>query len=253
MYRNVLINHSWLYPCDLTPDHSCQHVDHHGHSRGPLDRCLQSATLSACLHTAALQHCSRSPCVSWGSACWGLTGSCHWNCSSQCSVSAQWPASNIHQTVTTLAQCNTASILHLNIILNNVNYLLSTIYWLCIINIGYIVCKFLPLLRNRQQVHINQLLHFLPLLPHTSYLITTLTQCLCYGDDECFTFCSPQHNFPSEVDIFITLWGVDAQIWKSYSVNFCNITKAKFSYKFSPCWWMHHLSKCTISNQKSFQ
>ena len=112
------INHSWLYHGDLTPDHSCQHVDHHGHSRGPLDRCLQSATLSACLLTAALQHCSRSPCVSWGSACWGLTGSCHWNCSSQCSVSAQWPASNIHQTVTTLAQCTTASILHFKIILN---------------------------------------------------------------------------------------------------------------------------------------
>lgn len=39
----------------------------------------------------------------------------------------------------------------------------------------------------------------------TSYLITTLTQCLCCGDDECLTFRSPQHNFPSEVDICITL------------------------------------------------
>ena len=195
MYRNVLINHSWLYPCDLTPDHSCQHVDHHGHSRGPLDRCLQSATLSAGLHTAALQHCSRSPCVSWGSACWGLTGSCHWNCSSQCSVSApvaslQHPSDS--HNLGTVHHCFNTTLVNDSKLTK-----LSTDYSLSVHHNYWIHCLQISPTSQKQATGAYKSIVTLS-SSTTSYLITTLTQCLCCGDDECLTFRSPQHSFWQE-------------------------------------------------------
>ena len=81
---------------------------------------------------------------------------------------------------------------------SKLNYLL-TVYSLSMHHNYWIYCLQISPTSQKQATGAHKSIVSNTFFLSTSYLITTLTQYPCCGDDECLTFCSPQHSFPSEV------------------------------------------------------